>query len=459
MTGPDSMAISVCMDIKRHPNTHRDLDGTLDMKKRICLLTLLLASSGAMAGSTLDEQNIVSYIDSRSAEQIALLEQLVNINSGTDNAEGVIRVGNIMKQKLEALGFDTRWHELPAEMKHAGSLIALHEGNRSAKRLLLIGHLDTVFPENSNFQTFTYTEGGKKAKGPGVIDDKGGMVTMLYALQALKSTGALDTMNIAVVLVGDEEFAAKPTTISRSVLIDEAKKSDIALGFEFALSPNQLVTDRRGLSEWFLTSTGLDNHSATIFQPKTGYGAVYESARVLDEIRSKLSEEDGLTINPGLILGGSTANEDVASGQGTASGRKTTVAKSVLVHGDLRFKTEEQRQSAETRLKEIVSRPLPQTSSEITIKAIMPVMAERDSNQKLLEAYNRVSRDLDGPALESAPSADRGGADVSYVNPYVSASLDGLGAWGTGAHSENETLDVSSLPIATKRAAIFMSRY
>ncbi|WP_122744370.1 M20/M25/M40 family metallo-hydrolase, partial [Pseudomonas viridiflava] len=93
--------------------------------------------------------------------------------------------------------------------------------------------------------------------GPGVIDDKGGMVTMLYALQALKANGSLENMNIAVVLVGDEELAAKPTDISRKALIDEAKKSDIALGFEFALSENQLVTNRRGLSEWFLTSKGL----------------------------------------------------------------------------------------------------------------------------------------------------------------------------------------------------------
>lgn len=437
----------------------RPQSGQPSMKKHLSLLMMLLASRYALAGSTLDEQTIVSYIDSRSTEQVALLEQLVNINSGTDNAEGVVQVGNIMKQKLEALGFDTRWHDLPADMKHAGSLVALHEGNRSAKRILLIGHLDTVFPKTSNFQTFSYIDGGKKAKGPGVIDDKGGLVTLLYALQALKNNGSLDTMNISVVLVGDEELAAKPTDISRRVLIDEAKKSDVALGFEFALSPNQLVTDRRGLSEWFLTSSGLDNHSATIFQPKTGYGAVYESARVLDEVRSKLSNEPGLTINPGLILGGSSANEDVANGQGTASGRKTTVARSVLVHGDLRFINEEQRQSAEARLKEIASRPLPQTSSEMTIKAIMPVMEDRESNRKLLEAYSRVSRDLDGPALESAPSADRGGADISYVAPYVKASLDGLGAWGTGAHSENETLEVSALPIATKRAAIFMSRY
>ncbi|KPB95297.1 Peptidase [Pseudomonas syringae pv. maculicola str. M6] len=225
------------------------------------------------------------------------------------------------------------------------------------------------------------------------------------------------------------------------------------------MSPNQLITERRGLSEWFLTSTGIDKHSATIFQPETGFGAMYESARVLDEIRQKLSNEQGLTINPGLILGGSTAVEDSASGQGTASGRKTTVARITSVHGDLRFSSEDQRASAETRMKDIASHPLPQTNSDLKIKAIMPVMVDRESNRQLLAAYSQVSQDLDGPALESAPSAERGGADISYVNKYVTASLDGLGAWGAGAHSENETIELGSLPVVTKRAAIFLSRY
>ncbi|RMV07932.1 Peptidase, M20/M25/M40 protein [Pseudomonas savastanoi] len=429
------------------------------MKKSISLLTTLFFCHGALAGTMLDEQSITSYVDSHSAEQVALLEKLVNINSGTDNVDGVVKVGDLMKAELEALGFDTRWHELPAGMNHAGSLVAVHDGNKSAKRILLIGHLDTVFPATSKFQEYSLIDGGKKAKGPGVIDDKGGLVTILYALQALKHSGALQDMNISVVLVGDEELAAKPTEISREWLIAEAKRSDIALGFEFALSPNQLITERRGLSEWFLTSTGIDKHSATIFQPETGFGAVYESARVLDEIRSKLSGEQGLTINPGLILGGATAQEDVPNGQGTASGRKTTIARIVSVHGDLRFSSEEQRSSAEARLQEIASHSLPQTHSELKIKAIMPVMVDRESNRKLLQAYSKVSQDLDGPALESAPSAERGGADISYVNKYVTASLDGLGAWGQGAHSENETIDLGSLPVVTKRAALFISRY
>lgn len=430
-----------------------------NLKKYFPLLIGLLFSKEALAIPTPDEQSIISYVNSHSVAQIALLKKLVNINSGTDNVEGVVEVGNLIKPELEALGFDTRWHDLPAEMKHAGSLVAVHSGAKSAKRLLLIGHLDTVFPKTSAFQTFAYVNDGKRAKGPGVIDDKGGIVTLLYALQALKQSGSLDTMNITVVLIGDEELAAKPTRVSREVLIREAKKSDIALGFEFALSPNQLITERRGLSEWFLTSTGRDKHSATVFETETGFGAIYESARVLDQIRSKLSNEPGLTLNPGLILGGSTAVEDVAGGQGIASGRKTTVAKVAYVHGDLRFSSQGQKNAAQTRLEEIASHPLPQTSSELKVNDIMPVMADRESNRQLLQAYSQVSVDLEGPALVSAPSAERGGADISYVNQYVTASLDGLGAWGEAAHSENESIDLDSLPVVTKRAAIFMSRY
>ncbi|RMO07903.1 Peptidase, M20/M25/M40 protein [Pseudomonas coronafaciens pv. zizaniae] len=429
------------------------------MKKLSPLFAILFFCKSVSAETSHEEQEMASYIDNHGAEQIALLEKLVNINSGTDNVDGVIKVGDLMKPELEALGFETSWHKLPSGMNHAGSLVAVHDGDKSAKRILLIGHMDTVFPETSSFQKFTYLNAGKQAKGPGVIDDKGGLVTMLYALQALKHSGDLEKMSISVVLIGDEELAAKPTDISREWLIAEAKKSAIAMGFEFALSPNQLITERRGLSEWFLTSTGVDKHSATIFQPETGFGAVYESARVLDEIRSKLSGESDLTINPGLVLGGSSVREDVAGGEGTALGRKTTVARIATVHGDLRFSSEQQRSAAEARLKEIASRSLPKTNSDLKIKAIMPVMADRESNRELLLAYSQVSQDLNGPVLESAPSAERGGADISYVSNYVTASLDGLGAWGEGAHSENETVELGSFPVVTKRAAIFLSRY
>ncbi|ARD10034.1 MULTISPECIES: M20 family metallopeptidase [Pseudomonas] len=428
------------------------------MKKAYYLLLAAFIAQHTMAGQSADEKKLVTYVDQHHAEQVSFLETLVNINSGTENVKGVTQVGNLMKQKLDELGFETQWHALPAGMNHAGSLVAVHKG-KSPKRMLLIGHLDTVFPEESKFQKFTYIEEGKKAKGPGVIDDKGGMVTMLYALQALKANGSLENMNIAVVLVGDEELAARPTDISRKVLTDEAKKSDVALGFEFALSANQLVTNRRGLSEWFLTSKGVEQHSAKIFQPITGFGAIYESARVLDQIRSQLSNTPGLTINPGIALGGASASEYIENGKGVATGRKTSVAAASLVHGDLRFASDDQKALAESKIKAIVSNPLANTSSEFVLKPIMPVMEETKGNLELLKQYSEVSQDLAGPALEPVPSAERGGADISYISKFVNASLDGLGAAGDATHTENEIIDLSSLVVATKRAAIFMSRY
>lgn len=134
------------------------------MKKALYLLLTALSAQYAMAGQSDAEKKLVTYVDQHHAEQVALLETLVNINSGTENVKGVTQVGNLMKQKLQALGFETNWHELPADMKHAGSLVAVHKG-KSSKRLLLIGHLDTVFPEDSKFQKFTYIQDGKKAKG------------------------------------------------------------------------------------------------------------------------------------------------------------------------------------------------------------------------------------------------------------------------------------------------------
>lgn len=112
-----------------------------------------------------------------------MLEDLVNINSGTENRPGVEKVGERVRIELDDLGFKTQWVNLPASMKHVGSLVATHSG--PGKKILIIGHLDTVFPSNSPFQSFTLSPDQLSATGPGVIDDKGGIVTILYTLKAL----------------------------------------------------------------------------------------------------------------------------------------------------------------------------------------------------------------------------------------------------------------------------------
>lgn len=420
--------------------------------------TLSCSTSVFAVGSLApDEQALTRYITEHKAEQLQLLETLVNINSGTANAQGVRRTGERLRPEFEPMGFHTRWAELPPEMKHAGTLIAIHDGKGA--RLLLIGHLDTVFPQGSPFQTFALSPDGKTATGPGIIDDKGGIVTLLYALKALDHTRKLKDARITVVLTGDEELAAKPTSISRLALREAAQISDIALGFEFGLSSDQLVTARRGLSEWSLSSVGKPMHSSLIFSSDAGDGAIYETARVLNAFHDTLSDTPGLTLSPGILLGGQTVNEDIQQGTGRASGVKTIIAAKTRVHGDLRYLSEQQKNAAVQKMLAVTTHPLSQTSSQLTVSDIMPVMPETDASRQLLTQFSDISMALgDGP-LQAISAAERGGADASYIAQHVPAVIDGLGAWGSGAHSPQETLVVSSLPVVASRTAIFIRRH
>lgn len=425
------------------------------------LLTALFAISQHTLAIEANNPNILSYTKEKKDEQISLLKELVDINSGTENKAGVIAVGEKVKPLFESLGFNVEWKELPENMKHAGSLVATKTGDPSSKeKFLIIAHMDTVFPSNSKFQKFEYIDENKKfAKGPGVIDDKGGIVTIIYALKALDHINELKNKNITVVLVGDEEFAAKPTDISRKALIDIAKNHNIALGFEFALNDNQLVTNRRGLSEWYINSSGKQSHSSRIFEKDIGYGAIFEIANILNQVQKKLSHTDGLTINPGILLGGSNPTEDIEQGNGKVEGKKTIVANSALAHGDIRYIDEKQRDYAKNTMTKIVSNNLPLTQTTISFKDIIPTMAETSANKSLLQEFNQINKNLVNKNLEAVPSNDRGGADISYISKYMQASIDGLGPWGTGAHTEKESIDLDSLETVTNRTAIFLKSY
>ena len=150
---------------------------------------------------TSTERAIATAVDSHNGDALALLERLVNINSGTMNFTGVRQVGDILRAQFDTLGFKTRWID-GAPFHRAGHLIAEHPG--TGPKILLIGHLDTVFEPNSPFQRFERLN-DSTAKGPGIIDMKGGDVILLYALRALRDAGVLDKMNVTVVFDGDEE--------------------------------------------------------------------------------------------------------------------------------------------------------------------------------------------------------------------------------------------------------------
>ncbi|KTD01958.1 M20/M25/M40 family metallo-hydrolase [Fluoribacter gormanii] len=400
------------------------------------------------------ENHITRYITTQSQEQLSLLEQLVNTNSGTTNRSGIHKVGTMIRPRLEKLGFKTYWVDEPPTLKRVGTLVAQHTGNKG-KKLLLIGHLDTVFPANSPFQHFVRQ--GDVATGPGIIDDKGGVVVILYALKALQEAHVMDDANITVILTGDEEDSGKPISISRKPLIDAAKDSDIALDFEWSITSDTVTVARRGIAHWTVEAYGNEAHSSEIFQNKAGYGATYELVRILNTMRTKLSREHFLSFNPGLVLGGTTISNRNKN-QGTAFGKENVIAKIAMANGDLRFITEDQKSAAEKKIIDIVADHLPGTTASIKFQDGIPSMPPTAANEELLRQYSKVSEDLEqGMVLPLDPGA-RGAGDISHIASLVDGALAGLGPVGTGAHSERETIDITSLSTQTQRASLLIYR-
>ena len=417
----------------------------------------MLLAAVPLSAQALDanEQAIVQFVDSHADEAVEFLERLVNINSGTMNPDGVREVGAAFAAEFDALGFTTRWISMPEEMNRAGHFFAERTGDRG-KRVLLIGHLDTVFETDSPFQRFVRK--GDIAKGPGTEDMKGGDVVVLYALKALQAAGVLDGGQIIVAFTGDEENTGDPLSVARADLIAAAQRSDVALGFEGGVGGmNTATIARRGFTGWTLEVEGVRGHSSLIFNDQFGSGAIFETARILNAFHEELAGEEYLTFGAGIVLGGTDVQYDAEQTRGTAFGKTNVIPQTVTVAGDLRTLTIEQRDRTKARMREIVEQHLPKTSATITFRDSYPPMAPTAGNRALFDALDQVSQDLGLGPMEMVDPGKRGAADVSFVAPYVDG-LDGLGLVGDGGHTPQELVYLVSLPIVTKRAAILIYR-
>jgi len=424
------------------------------MKKLLCTALFLLITFNLFAqGLSKTEQKILDRIDANHAEALEFLETNVNINSGTLNLDGVRNVGENYIEAYDELGFETRW--IPQdEVDRAGHFFAEQKGN-SGKKLLLIGHLDTVFEPDSPFQKFEMLN-DSVATGPGVNDMKAGNVMILYALKALKEAGAIPDAQIIVALTGDEEKAGSPTSISRKDLVDAAKKSDIALGFETASGFSYATVARRASYSWKLEVEGRQAHSSGIFSDYTGAGSIYETSRILHQFYEELRETN-LTYNVGVILGGNEVDYNEEQIRGSVSGKTNIVPKKTIAHGGIRFLTSEQGERAFAKMEEITNRHLPRTSAELTIYEGYPPMEPTEGNMEVLTVLNDLSMDMGLGEVKAYDPGKRGAADISFVAKYVDG-LDGLGAMGSGAHGPNETVNLKTYKELTKRAALLIYR-
>lgn len=416
-----------------------------------------LAGSAMAASLSAEEQRMVDWVDAHSEEAIALLEETVNISSGTMNHDGVRKVGDVMRRELEALGLETEWIELPPEMERAGHLFGRKLGG-SGKKFVLIGHLDTVFEADDDFQAFA--RDGDTATGPGVEDMKGGNAVIIYALKALREIGALEDIPVVVAYTGEEEKMGRPLAVSRKDLVDAGKWADYGLGFESAITYDNAdwgTIARRSSSGWILTVEGRQAHSSGIFGDNVGAGAIFEASRVLHAFYEEVRGEEHLTFNAGTIQGGTDVDYSPGQNRGKTFGKTNVVPRMAVVHGGIRTISQDQLDRAQAAMRAIVEKNLPHTTATIEFSEGYPPMFPSEGNRSVLTVLSDINADLGRGSMRELDPSRRGAADVSFVAPYTDA-IAGLGPLGTGGHTPNETIDLSSMPLAIKRAAILIYR-
>ena len=408
---------------------------------------LALAQEPVEPGISAEERAMISWLDDREDEMLALLERIININSGSLNSAGVDAVAAIFDQELRQLGFSTS--RLPGALIEMPScpgsdyavdltdhLLARRPG--SGSRLLLMGHLDTVFPPDSPFQTFRRE--GDTMFGPGVADMHGGLVVMLYALKALAEAGALDAAAITVLLNSDEEMGS---LTSRQYLEEEALNHDWGLVYESS-GADTMTRQRKGIGQARLVVHGRAAHAGGAHEQ--GLSAIKELAYKIVEIENMTDYESGVTVNVGVVNGGEARN---------------TVSPCAEALIDLRYPQREQGVDAVARWAEIFDRVYSYAvdGGEITTESYVnlhrPPKIPTPESDYLLDKTIAIGRLL---GQEIGITDSGGGTDGSLTQAVGLPTLDSLGISGTGAHSNREEGRVSSLIERAALSAVLIHR-
>lgn len=425
----------------------------------ICIFCVVasMACSGLVKAQKLskEEKLVVQQIDANMHQANDLLLKVVAMNSGTMNFKGVKKVALVFMEEFQKLGLKTQWID-GKKFNRAGHLYA-EIGNKGPK-ILLIGHLDTVFPLSSPFQKYRRLD-GNRLSGPGTTDMKGGDVIIWNLMKTFKTSGLLNRFQFRILLMGDEERRGLPMNLSTQKLVESGQWADVALGFEDGDGdPETAVVSRRGAISWRIDIKGKPAHSSQIFQPAIGDGAIYEGARILNTFRTELQKESLLTFNPGLFMGGTTVNYDDSAAGGKGMGKNNVIAKTAVITGDIRAIDPAQVQRVKANMKAIVSRNLPGTDATITFEPGYPPMARTKGNLKLLKFYSDASEDLGFGLVKAVNPRNAGAADISFVAADVCMALDGLGLMGSGGHTIKETALMDTFQSQTQRAAITILR-
>jgi glutamate carboxypeptidase len=374
-----------------------------------------------------------TYLKEHRSDMFDLLRQLVCINSGSYNKPGVDAVGRAIANALADCDFTLD----VIETQPVGNPLVFRTPcpPDETGRVLLVGHMDTVFPADTDFTD--YREDAGRAYGPGVVDMKGGLVAGIFALKALSAAGLLERLPLSFVLNGDEEIGSKR---SKALIRREAEKSACAFVLEGGGLNGEVVTGRKGNLSARLTVAGRAGHAAFAGPDKTS--AVVEMAHKILAIEALNDPAAGILANVGTVSGGIGPN---------------TVAERAEALLDFRFVHPEDKDRLRTNLSQICAQIMvPGAGVELAILSGRPPMPVSEANQAL---YDRVHGIAGRLGIAIRPEFRSGVSDANFIAQAGTPVLDGLGPIGARDHSPEEYMLKESLPQRTLLLAAILADF
>ena len=367
-----------------------------------------------------DVVQLFDKVDQNREAMVDTWKLLVDRDCGSGNKAGVDGVGRDVKDFLEKCGFKVWFHEY----EKAGNMLVAEYGDASKPFIVLTGHMDTVFGDGTAAaRPFTIKDG--KVTGPGVLDMKGGVTILLYAVRFLLEAG-YNRYRIKIILAGDEEVAHGNSTASADYE-KEAKGAVMGFNLETGCVDNSVVIERKGVAQYLFEVDGVGAHAGN--NPEDGRSAVEELAHKILDIQAETDWQEGTTVNCGVIAGGTVAN---------------AVPEHAWVKVDVRFKTTAGMERIEKAFQKIAKKQYVESTTTCCKKLVVfPPMERLESSEKLFERAEAIAEKYGFPKAKAI--AVGGGSDSAHLTACGIPTLCALGVRGQFNHTEREWAEEESL--------------
>ncbi|MEV4946447.1 M20 family metallopeptidase [Streptomyces sp. NPDC053755] len=386
-----------------------------------------------MSAPTRRQERLDDLLDlarARRADYLRDLEELVSVDSGSYSAEGVNQVADWIERRLERLGFAVervRFPSTPDGHRTGDALVGRRRGtlpeSEGGRRILLAGHMDTVF-ENGTAAARPFRIDGSTAYGPGVSDDKGGLLAGLTALELLGDLGVEAYDELVLLATPDEEIGSPA---SRPLIEKTAGEVHYGLGLECARENGDFVIARKGVADFRLTVTGRAAHAG--IEPERGANAALAAAHLTVALQALNGHWDDVTVNVGVVRAGTRAN---------------IVCPQAELRIEVRAATTADIQRVDRAIREAADQPgVPGVTVEVEQLDLCPPMEDTPASRRMFDHARTAAR---AAGIELGAAATGGVGDANIIAGAGIPVLDGLGPVGGADHTPQEWLDVTSVP-------------